>query len=275
LNFLNQLADVAAEKAVFPPVIAPSSLEGEVALGALEITYVDSNDPNSVAALKEWNTTSRYDVAKDRMADKREQIERAFHVDLFQLFASRAGSSPLTATEASYVAGEKLSQFSPVFGRLVSEMLDPVLTRVFAVLLRAGKFPNPPASVLKELGEGRSGVATPSVLYKNRIMLAMQARQNGSLMEYMQLAGPMLQVYPDAIDALNMPVIVRDTARNAGLLEDWIRSKKEIEKMGADRAAARQQQAQMEQAQAASQVAKNIGGAPPQIQEQLGKQLPQ
>jgi len=275
LNFLNQLADVAAEKAVFPPVIAPSSLEGEVALGALEITYVDSNDPNSVASLKEWNTTSRYDVAKDRMADKREQIERAFHVDLFQLFASRAGSSPLTATEAAYAAGEKLSQFSPVFGRLVSEMLDPVLTRVFAVLLRAGKFPNPPASVLRTIEAGRAGVATPSVLYKNRIMLAMQARQNSSLMEYMQLAGPMLQVYPDAIDALNMPVIVRDTARNAGLLESWIRSKKEIEKMAADRAAARAQQAQLEQAQAASQVAKNIGGAPPQIQDQLGKQLPQ
>jgi hypothetical protein len=275
LQFLNELADVAAEKAVFPPLIAPSSLEGEIGQGALEITYVDPTDPNSAAMLREWAGQSRYDVAKDRMGDKREQIERVFHVDLFQLFSIRSQErAPLTATEAGMIAGEKLSQFSPVFGRLVSEMLDPVLSRLFGVLLRAGKFGQPPASVTGELGGGkRMGVAAPGVLYKNRIMLAMQERQNGSLLTFMQLAQPVLELYPEAADALNLPNVVREAARNSGMPESWIRSKKEVEAMQAQRADAQQAQQQMAMAEQAAGIAAQAGKIPADMREQMGRAI--
>ena len=270
LQFLNQLADVAAEKSVFPPVIAPSSLEGEVGQGALEITYVDPTDPNSAAMLREWATAGRYDVAKDRLEDKRNQVDQAFHVDLFQFFANRAKAhGPLTATEASLVSGEKLTQFSPVFGRLVSEMLDPILARVFGVLLRAGVLGTPPASVVSAMNGKRTGVALPAVLYKNKIMLAMQARENNGLMEFMGLIGPMMQVYPEAIDALVMPTIVRDTARNAGFKEAWIRPAKEFAEMQASRQAAQAQAQQLAQAEQVSKVAANVGKAGPEVQQAL------
>lgn len=276
LQFLNQLADVAAEKSVFPPVVAPSSLEGDIGQGALEITYVDPNDPNSAAMLREWAVTGRYDVAKDRVQDKRVQIEQAFHVDLFQLFAARAAAhGPMTATEASLIAGEKLTQFSPVFGRLVSEMLDPVLGRVFGVLLRAGQFGTPPESVMSVLGGKRAGVASPTVTYKNKIMLAMQARENGGLMEYMNMVAPMFQVYPDALDTLNMPTIVRTTARNAGLPEDWLRSKKEVEgiqKARQDQAAQAQQLAAADQA---AGVVEKLGKTPQDMRQAMMNQIPQ
>lgn len=275
LSFLNELADVATEKSVFPPVVAPSSLEGEIGQGALEITYVDPTDPNSAAMLREWATAGRYDVAKDRMQDKRQQVEEAFHVDLFQLFASRAKErAPMTATEAQLVAGEKLTQFSPVFGRLVSEKLDPILTRVFGVLLRAGLFGPPPVSVMRQLGGNRSGVARPAVLYKNRIMLAMQARQNGSLMDFMGLAAPMLQVYPEAVDVLDMGTIVRDSARNAGLPENWLRSKKDAEAISAARKAAAARAQQLAEADAAAGVAQKIGSTPPEMRESIASNLP-
>lgn len=274
LQFLNQLADVAAEKSVFPPLIAPSSLEGEVGQGALEITYVDPTDPNSAGMLREWATTARYDVAKDRLADKRTQVEEAFHVDLFQLFASRQKErQPLTATEASLVAGEKLTQFSPVFGRLVSEMLDPILARVFGVLLRANVLGTPPASVTTALNGQRTGVASPVMLYKNRIMLAMQARQNGSLMEFVQLVSPLMEAYPEAIDALNLPVIVRESARNSGLPEGWIRSVKDIEAMSAARAEAQAQAQQLAAAEQSSKVMQNMGKAGPEMQQAMQNQI--
>ena len=276
LQFLNQLADVATEKAVFPPIIAPSSLEGEIGQGALEITYVDPTDPNSAAILREWATSARYDVAKDRMADKRTQVEEAFHVDLFQLFASRQKErQPLTATEASLVAGEKLTQFSPVFGRLVSEMLDPILNRVFGVLLRAGILGTPPDSVMSALNGQRTGVASPVMLYKNKIMLAMQARQNGSLMEFIQLASPLMEAYPEAIDSLNLPVIVRESARNSGLPEGWIRSVKEIAAMSAARAEAQAQAQQLAAAEQGSKVMANMSKAGPDIQNAMKSQMPQ
>jgi hypothetical protein len=270
LNFLNELADAAAEKAVFPPMVAPNNLEGEVGQGALEITYVDPSDPNSAVLLRELTPTGRYDVAKDRMQDKRQQVEQAFHVDLFQLFAARAMErQPMTATEANLVAGEKLTQFSPVFGRLVSEMLDPILARVFGVLLRAGSFGNPPASVTRVLNGKSTGVALPAILYKNRIMLAMQARQNGSLVDFMNLATPILQVYPEAADTLVFSTVLRDIARNAGLPEGWIRAKKEVEAMAASRADAAASQQELAAADTAAGVAQKLSSANPAVVNNL------
>lgn len=273
VNFLNQMIDSATEKAVFPPVIAPAGMEGEIGLGAMEITYIDTTDPNSAGILREWAASGRIDYAQARLEDKRSQINQAFHVDLFQMFANRqsAGQSPLSATEASMVNNEKLSQFSPVFGRLVSEMLDPILTRIFGMMVRNDLLDTPPPSVLGLLEGGeRQGIAMPAVLYKNRIMLAMQARQNGTLMEYMQLAGPMLQAYPDGIDVLNFPQIFRDTSRNAGLTEDWINSKEVVKATQEARAAAQQQAAQMQQAEAAANVANKLGNTPPEARKELG-----
>lgn len=276
LQFLNELADVAAEKSVFPPLIAPSSLEGEIGQGALEITYVDPTDPNSAAMLREWATAGRYDVAKDRMGDKRQQLESVFHVDLFQLFSIRSQErAPLTATEAQMIGGEKLTQFSPVFGRLVSEMLDPILHRLFGVLLRAGVFGAPPQAVVKAMGGKNAGVAVPTVLYKNRIMLAMQERQNGSFMNFMSMAMPILELFPEAVDALNLPVAVRDAARNTGMPEGWLRPKKEVEEMQAARAHAQQAQQQLAAAEQAANVAATAGKVPADMREQLANAIPQ
>jgi hypothetical protein len=270
LQFLNELADVAAEKSVFPPLVAPSTLEGEIGQGALEITYVDPTDPNAAAMLREFATAGRYDVAKDRVQDKRQQVESVFHVDLFQLFSMRAQErSPLTATEASMISGEKLTQFSPVFGRLVSEMLDPVLSRLFGVLLRAGMFGMPPESVMGGSTGKRAGVAAPKMLYKNRIMLAMQERNNGSLMGYFQMAQPIMQIFPEAVDGLNLPVAMRDSARNAGLPEEWLRSKKEIEAMQAQRAEAQQAQQQIALAEQAANAAATAGKVPADLRAQM------
>mgnify|MGYP003648020957 CR=1 FL=1 len=273
VNFLNQMIDAATEKAVFPPVIAPAGMEGEIGLGAMEITYIDTTDPNASNILREWAASGRIDYAQARLEDKRSQINQAFHVDLFQMFANRqaSSSSPLTATEASFVNNEKLSQFSPVFGRLVSEMLDPILNRIFGMMVRNQLLPTPPPSVMSILEGGqRQGIAMPSVLYKNRILLAMQARQNGSLMEYMNLAGPMLQLYPEAADVLNFVQIVRDSSRNTGLPENWINPKEKVKEIQEARAAAQQQAQQMAQAEAAANVANKIGNTPPDARKQLG-----
>lgn len=259
LDFLERLADAAAEKAVFPPLQASPSLEGEVAQGALEITYTEQDE-----FVKEVAQVARYDFAKDRLSDKRDQLRKVFHVDLFQLFSQRQQErGPLTATEANLVGGEKLTQFSPVFGRLVSEFLTPVLTRVFGILLRRGMFPD-----IMALADSR-GVPAPAILYKNRIMLAMQQRSNQSLMEFVNLTAPVVQTDPTCLDPINIPNVIRDTARNAGFPETWLRSKKEVEGIQQARAQAAQAQAQAQMAESQAKVGKDLGQTPPEMRPQL------
>jgi hypothetical protein len=276
LSFLNDLADAATEIQIFSPVIAPASLEGEIARGPHEITYYDDSDPNHGAGLREWRSGGRIDIADHRIEDKRMQIRKAFHVDLFNLFSNRlaGGGTPPSATESSLAAGEKLTQFSPVYGRLVSEMLDVILSRVFGVLARAGKMPQPPAEIVKTDGKNNQ-IPFPSVLYSNKIVLAQQARENGSLMEFFNFAAPIIQASPQTMDAIKGDVLMRRVARNCGLPEDVIRTPKEIEEISNARAMAAQQNEQLAQADAAAGVAQKLAGMPPAQREQMARAMGQ
>lgn len=268
LSFLNELADLATEKEVFPPLVATADLEGEVAQGALEITYRDPNTPGS--DVKELHTRGRYDIVKDRIADKQQQVKSAFHVDLFQLFSLRSQErAPLTATEAHMIAGEKLTQFSPVYGRIMNEMVDVILARVFAVLLRARKFSEMPVSVATAMEGGK-------VRYKNKIALAMQAKENGALLEFFSILLPVMQAFPEMgpliLDSFRAGVVTRDMLRNAGVPERWIATMKEFQAAQDARAKAAQQRAQLENAELASKSVANLGNAPPNMIEMAQRQ---
>lgn len=270
LNFLNELADAATEKDVFPPMVADSEMEGEVDQGPLGIAWADSAE--QAAMLKEFARPGGKYSAFERIQHKETALERAFHVDLFRLFSQRVMErGPLTATEAALVAGEKLAQFSPTYGRIVSEFLDPILKRTFMVLWRAGKFQGIdwPQSVLKVVNGEMRGVAEPAVGYKNKIVLAMRARENGKLVEFMEVLAPLLQMVPGAMDALEPGVMLRDGARNAGLPEKWVASKKVFEERQQARREAAQRQAQLEEAEQAGRAAGAFGKAPEAVQQSV------
>ena len=278
LSFLNELADLGTEKEVFPPLLAAASLEGEIAQGALEVTYYDDNSSGGGGdSVKQLHQAGKLQTLQWRMEAKAAAIDRAFYVDLFKLFSNRVQDrGPLTATEANLVAGEKLTQFSPVYGRIMSEMVDAVLQRVFGVLFRAGKFGPPPASVARVLGDGRTQVALPAIVYRNRIALAMKAKENGALMQFFEIMLPVLQVFPQMAqatwNALEAPTLLRDLLRNAGTPERWIASLKDMQaRQQADAEAAAQRDA-MEKAELATKAAGNLGNAPISIVEGMGGQ---
>lgn len=260
LEFLEKLADAAAEKAVFPPTTAPASLEGEIGQGALEITYTQT--PDEAQQLKEWATAGRYDFAKDRLADKRSQLRSVFHVDIFQLHSQLVAERGRgTAYESRLLENEKLTQFSPVFGRFVSEFLTPVLTRVFGILLRRGAFPE----ILALSNE--KGVPAPAILYKNRIMLAMQQRANQALVDFVALVAPLIQADPTLMDPINGMQIIRDVARNAGFSEEWLRSEEAVKAMQQARAEAQKAQQEAELAANVAKAGKDMGATPPDVRE--------
>ncbi len=265
LEFLEKLADSAAEISVFPPMVAPSSMEGEIGRGALEVNYVSK--PEEAAMLRDLGTGVRYDFAKDRLADKRDQLRKVFHVDLFQFFSQRAQErGALTATESNLISNEKLSQFSPVFGRLVSEFLTPVLTRVFGILLRRNLLGPELMALISE-----RGLPAPEILYKNKIMLAMQQRANQSLVDFFGLVGPMIEADPALMDEVNGRNIIRAVGRNAGFGEDWLNSLEVSQALKQARMQAQQAQADAEQAGQLAKAARDIGQAPQDIRDQISQ----
>ena len=255
LSLLQKQMDVLAEKAANPPILAPASLEGEIGVGALDITYVNDIDPNR--SPREWATSGRYDIGQDRITEKKKTIQEIMHGDLFRLFAQI--DRTMTATEATLREAEKVMQFSPTFSALTSEYLDPKLMRIFGILWRQGKMPQPPEELTMLLGEGQ--VPLPQVAYSNRISLAIKAKTNMNYAEYMAIQTPLAEMNPAILDNMDSDRQFRDGWRNAGLPEDGLKREIDVEETRQARAEAQQQQMQMEQAAQAAAIAKDASAA--------------
>lgn len=248
LNKLNELADVGTEISVFPPAVVPGYMEGSVDFGALGLNYRDPSDTTN-SPITQLPIQNRLDQCDKRMLQKEDKINKAFFVDMFTMFAMQSQQpGDITAFQANQMLSEKMAQFSPVYGRIISEGGDIIMRRNFESMLAAGLFPPPPQSVLDIEGEQVVGIAEPGILYKNRIVLAQQMRKNSAIPEVMGMVSLVLQTNPELAPIIfagfELPRMARDGARNAGWPEEWIAKDSELKKRVMAITAAREQQQQ-------------------------------
>jgi hypothetical protein len=238
LNFLEKQLDSLAELTAFPRVLIPAGFDQDIDLRAAGITYFDPNNPNAIP--KEWATNGRYDVGMNRAEQRRNAINEAFHVDLFKMFAQL--EKQMTAREVMERSSEKLIQFSPTFARMTTELFNPMLKRIFALLARQGKFPPPPQQLVM-LG----AIPEPEVHYNSRIALAIRQLENAAFIRTSEMLLPYAQIRPDMLDNYDFDEISRDMARNDGLPARWLMDEEMVAQQRAQRAEQAQQAMQAEQ----------------------------
>jgi len=130
----------AAQKIVDPPLIMPHDgflLPLKTIPGGLNYKL----SGNTTDKIEPLETKGNIPVGRDMLNDYRLAINNGYFTDLFLLLADRKN---MTATEVQERIAEKMVMLGPVIGRLQSEMLDPIITRTFGILLRAGVLLPPP-----------------------------------------------------------------------------------------------------------------------------------
>lgn len=111
------------------------------------------------------------------IAQLREQILRNFFADVMRM----TDRADMTATEVIQRTSEQMRLFGPLIGRLESEVLGPLVERVFGILSRLGVLPQPPQEIQDE---------EFTVEYVSPIATAQKQTVAGGLMQAMQvLAG--------------------------------------------------------------------------------------
>lgn len=254
LNFLSQQLDALAELKAFPRFLHPDNLAGEVDLRSGGVTVYDSSNPE--AKPQEWATAGDYPLAEHRHEIREKAINDAYHVDLFKMFANL--DKQMTAREVSERKSEKLIQFSPTFDRIKTEVLNPLLTRLFAIGMRRQAFPPPPQDLIQLSPEG-AFIPDPDITYLSKIALAMEEAQQSEFFQMQEMFGAFYEVKPELLDNLNLDQVMRDTARARGLPEDWVTSEQDVAAARQARAEAAANQAMVDQAE---QVASAAGNAP-------------
>lgn len=269
VNFLQKMMDALAEKIAFPPVLAPDELEGEIDSSAGGVTYFDRTLAAAQAMPKEWQTAGSYEAGVERVKERQAAINRAFHTELFQMFSQL--DKQMTAREVAERASEKLIQFSPTFSRMTVELFNPLMERVFGVLLRGGKLGEVPQELVEDQGNGMGFVPPPQVQYTSRIALSLRATHSVAMQRTVELVGAIAPFAPDVVRGFDWLGAVREDALNNGMPAKFVRPLEDVQKEIQAAQAAQAQAQQQAQAAMAADSASKVGRIP--AQSPVGQKL--
>lgn len=226
-QFLNRILDMLGEVAAFPRILELANQAGEVDLRAGGRTLINPESA-SLGFPREWATQGRYDVGMDRLRQKQEAINRAFFIPMLELWNER--KQQMTASEVYARENERVMLFSPSFTLFTCDF-QPLMERVFALLARLGKFPQPPSTVLRVDRRGETSIDEPHVVYQGRIATIMRRIQSEGMERTLLRLQQMVNIEPSLADHLDLDKTFRLAARLDGVPEQILRPQQAVTRL--------------------------------------------
>jgi len=251
LNEMSKTTIKAAQKQVDPPLLVPDDgflLPVRTVPGGLNFYRSGTRD-----RIEPLNIGANNPLGLNMEQQRRESIRAVFYVN--QLMMQQGPQ--MTATEVIQRNEEKMRLLGPVLGRLQSELLKPLIDRVFAVLLRNNMLPQAP-----EFLSGRD----VEIEYVSPLAKAQKSTELQSIMRAVEILGSLANVAP-VFDYVNFDNLVKHLADIVGVPQKILKTQSQV---NAERQQAQAQQQEMQQMQQLQQVAKAGGDIAP-----LAKALPE
>ena len=236
LNLMSKTIIQAAQKLIDPPLLVPDDgflLPVRTQPGGLN--FFRSGTRDTITPL---NTGANIPIGLSMEEQRRTAIRSAFYVD--QLLTG--GSPNMTATEVVQRQEERMRVIGPVLGRLMNEMLRPMIDRVFALMLRADMLA-PPPEILQGLDVDGE--------YVSPLARAQKSSSLNSTMKALEILLPLAQALPVA-DHINADGLVNHIMDSLGVPKKVVKPQSEVDAGREEQAA--QQQAMMERQEASQDV---------------------
>lgn len=248
LNEMSKTVLKAAQKAVDPPLIVADDgviMPLRTQPGGINVVRSGAlqNDP-----LRPLLADARLDIGLEMMEQRREAVRSAFHYNLLQLFQDPR----MTATQVLQLVQEMQRLLGPMLGRQQSELLEPMVDRVFGILLRAGELPPPPDSIAGE---------EVLVEYNSPVAAAQKAGDAQAVEFAWAAAQAIAQTNPEVLDQLNPDESLKVISEARGAPQRIFNGDRAVKQVREQRAEQAQQQAGIEQAGQAAQVMETLGRA--------------
>ncbi len=248
VKVLNKMVEVgmkAAQKQVDPPLLVPDdSMLMPIRMSPGSINYYRSGSRDRIETL---NIGANNPLGLNMEQQRREAISQTFHVDQLLITENRN----MTATEVVQRNEEKMRILGPVLGRLQSELLQPMIIRIFNIMLRNNLLPDAPEILLNQ---------EIDVEYVSPMAQAQRGQELSSIVRGLELFGQIGQVAP-VTDYIDPQGLVKHLIKILGLPARMIRSDNEVEELAQQKAEAQQQQMAAQQQMAQSEMARNVAPA--------------
>ena len=155
---------------------------------------------------------------------RRQAIHRAFYLD--QLMIQEPIKSHVTALEFDRRTSDRLRRLGPIVGRLESELLYPLISRLFGIVLRRNDILPPPPP----------GLTQVKVNFISPIAKVQKIEQSDSLMRTVAAAGPLIENNPALLDNLNQDKVFRDISDISNMPQNWLNGEDIVQKIRENRA---------------------------------------
>jgi len=254
------------DKMVNPPMLADIRLKNEPAsMIPGGVTYADMMSGN-VGMKPIYEVQPRLGEMMEDIKEVQERINQVFFRDLFQMLEQMDGVQPRNQMEIMERKSEKIIQLGPMVTRFLGECHQPVLDRVFNIMLRGGLFPPVPNSLAgKEI----------KTEYTSVFAQMQRAALTTSVEQFAGFVGRVAAANPAVMDNVDWDELIDQYAEMTGISPKIIVPIAKVMQMRQQRAQQQQQQADMQNSMAAAQGAQtlsqtNVGGGRNALEMMLG-----
>lgn len=249
-----------------PAMQAPSKYRHDLNVGPGGIMFYENYQEEQI---KPVHSGINYPFGIEREKDIREIVKTHLMADFFLLLAERQHN--MTATEVLEIQGEKAAVLGTTVGLVEVESLDPSLRRMVMIEAREGRLPPPP-----EILRGYSMKDIRIDFIGPLAQIQKRAYRTKPIVQALQVAGPLVKLFPETMDIVNADVLVRELFEGHDIPAEALNSEDKVRKIRAARAEATRKQKEMEMMTQAAQAAPKLAKAPEEgsVLEQIQGQLP-
>lgn len=234
-----------------PPILYPSTLKDQ--LSQFKPGGRVSVNPQEAPIIRSmWEVRTDPQAMLALIQSTRQDIQRIFFVNVFQMIAATANQTDRTATEVQALEQEKVMMLGPVLERLHTELLDPLVTNAFGFMVEYNMLPEVPEELYgREL----------SIEYVSVLAEAQKNASANGIVRTAQQIGLLAQINPQAVDKLDVDATIDQLADMNGVPPSLIVTGQKVALIRQQRAEQQQAQMQAAQLQQAMTSLKDLGQA--------------
>lgn len=195
---------------------------------------------NSVDSMRPLKSGADFNVSFTKCEQLQAAIRKIMLADQLQ----PQNGPAMTATEVNMRTQLIRQLLGPIYGRMQSEYLQPLIERCFGIAYRAGIFSEMPESLQESF---------VNIKYISPLARAQKFDEVTAISNFIQMTMQTAQVSQEVLDNVDFDKAARFTSEALGVPAQIIRTEKEVVKLRQERAQVQQAQMEQQMAMAAAQ----------------------
>jgi hypothetical protein len=185
-----------------------------------------------------------FNISVELISDARKAVQDSFHHQLIETIRDPR----MTATQVLELSAQMQRHLAPILGRMQTELLEPIIERVFAIESRAGRLPEAPPEIANQ---------PLKIDYVSPVARAQQTSDAKAIIDFSGIVASMAEVSPEVLDVVDFDDGARQVAAALGAPPTMVRDTAAVEKRReAARQVAAEQHEQEQMVTATDQIAK-------------------